>query len=541
MSDGDRKNTDKIIRLVEYLTALARINAKIVRTLDEYGKKLWIHDIPKEPKYCFTQAWGQEEEQDTDVWIEIKKFPEPELPKIPAKCMDWVKWETLRNTKDFPELHDSIVVERTEEDKETGEKHTVSDTLYLENSPDIQQTWDDYLEKQWMPWTEVYNRYARVQKVYASLFHIYQEQQKLGEQYELVFCKGLLNWKTPSGHEAKRHIIIAKASLEFEPHLGKFTVKQAIDGDQVDIELDMLDVQDQPQNVHQLIELGRNTIGANLWSRPDIDSVISSIANSLADSGQGEYHPDRMKPEHKSLTQKPIIEFAPALILRKRSMRGLEQLLLSIKEQVEAGEIIPNEFLDLCESLSEKNGEGREDGTSPQSLQSEEEIYFPLHANEEQRRIIRTLERQKGVLVQGPPGTGKSHTIANLICHLLATGKRVLVTAKTPRALQVLHDKLPSEIKPLCINLLGQGTEERESLERSVTGILTRLDRREEANNGSRIHSLESRIDGNRRDKSETDNKIMALRESETFTHNIASQYSGTATKTLGPQRVDHL
>ncbi|MBU2537587.1 MAG: AAA family ATPase [Proteobacteria bacterium] len=539
MNEGDNKNTDKIIRLVEYLTALARINAKIVRTLDEYRKALWIHDIPNEPKYCFTQAWGREEEQDTDVWIEIKKFPEPELPKIPQKCTDWVKWETLRNTKDLPELQGSIVVERTEEDEETKEKYTVTDTLYLKSSPDIQQIWDDYLEKQWMPWTELYNRYSSVQKVYASLFHIYQEQQKLGEQYELVFCTGLLNWKTPSGHEAKRHIIIAKASLEFEPHLGKFTVKQAIDGDQIDIELDMLDVQDQPQNVRQLIELGRNTIGANLWSRPDIDSVLSSIANSLADSGQGEYHPDRIKPEHKSLTKKPIIEFAPSLILRKRSMRGLEQLLLSIKEQVEAGEIIPDEFLDLCESLSEKNGEGREDGTTPQSLQSEEEIYFPLHANEEQRRIIRTLEKQKGVLVQGPPGTGKSHTIANLICHLLATGKRVLVTAKTPRALQVLHDKLPSEIKPLCINLLGQGTEERESLERSVTGILTRLDRREETNNGSRIHSLECRIDGNRRGKSETDNKIMALRESETFTHNIARQYSGTAAQIARDLRKD--
>ncbi|MCK5642483.1 MAG: AAA family ATPase, partial [Gammaproteobacteria bacterium] len=66
----------------------------------------------------------------------------------------------------------------------------------------------------------------------------------------------------------------------------------------------------------------------------------------------------------------------------------------------------------------------------------DEEIFFPLPANDEQRRIIRTLDRQKGVLVQGPPGTGKSHTIANLICHLLATGKRVLVTAKTPRALK---------------------------------------------------------------------------------------------------------
>lgn len=35
MNEHDKNNTDKIIRLVEYLTALARINAKIVQTLDD--------------------------------------------------------------------------------------------------------------------------------------------------------------------------------------------------------------------------------------------------------------------------------------------------------------------------------------------------------------------------------------------------------------------------------------------------------------------------------------------------------------------------
>ena len=262
MNDEEKTPPDKTIRLVEYLNVLAKINAKIVRTLDDYRKVLWVHHIPHEPKYCFTQAWGQEDEHDDDVWVEVKKFQEPELPKTPQKCTDWIKQETLRNIKDLPELYDNIVVERTEEDPDTGEKLTVTDTLYLDNYPDIRQSWDDYLEKHWMPWTELYNRYASVQQVYAALFHIYQEQQKLGEQYELVFCKGLLNWKTSNGNDVKRHIIVAKASLEFEPHLGKFTVKQAVDGDHVDIEFDMLDVQDQPQNVHQLVDDGQKTIGA---------------------------------------------------------------------------------------------------------------------------------------------------------------------------------------------------------------------------------------------------------------------------------------
>ena len=65
--------------------------------------------------------------------------------------------------------------------------------------------------------------------------------------------------------------------------------------------------------------------------------------------------------------------------------------------------------------------------------------------------LIRT---KNGVLVQGPPGTGKSQTIANLICHLLALGKKVLVTSHAARALTVLKNKIPEEIR---INLRRAG------------------------------------------------------------------------------------
>src|SRR6185503_13836965 len=66
------------------------------------------------------------------------------------------------------------------------------------------------------------------------------------------------------------------------------------------------------------------------------------------------------------------------------------------------------------------------------------EVLLSKPANQEQVQIARALERHRAVLVQGPPGTGKSHTIANLIGHLVAQGKRVLVTSHTTKALRVL-------------------------------------------------------------------------------------------------------
>lgn len=61
------------------------------------------------------------------------------------------------------------------------------------------------------------------------------------------------------------------------------------------------------------------------------------------------------------------------------------------------------------------------------------DLFFPKPFNEDQVNIIRRLEDSDGVVVQGPPGTGKTHTIANVICHMLATGKRVLVRRLTAR------------------------------------------------------------------------------------------------------------
>lgn len=532
------KSRDRAIRLIDYLAALARINSKIIRSIEEYKSVLWVHEIPHEPKHCFCRAWGEEDEYGEDVWIEIKKMKEPKIPSVPEVCRDWVDFQTLRNTNEIPELRQTIQVENEKLDTDTGEKISISETVSLSNFSEVKKAWEEFLENRWLPWTEIYNRYEKVQKVYADLFHIYQEQQKLGEQYELVLCLGFLSWRSRSGYNVKRHLITARASLEFEPHFGKFTVKPPSDDGQINIEFDMLDLEEHPQNARQLVEDGYRSIGS-IWDKAAVDALLSSIANSLSDSGQGEYEADHLEPQDGSAPDKPIIEYAPALILRPRSMRNLEDLLGQIKKQIEDGGNIPDTFIDLYENLGEA---GRGDAGRVESINAtgNTEVYFPLPANEEQRRIVRTLESQKGVLVQGPPGTGKSHTIANLICHLLATGKRVLVSAKTPRALQVLHDKLPAEIKPLCISLLGSATEERASLEKSVAGIITRLDRRDELDAEQRIRQLEGQIQLGREEKAMVDNNLLALREAETYRHTVADgAYSGTATQIARKLRED--
>jgi AAA domain len=97
-------------------------------------------------------------------------------------------------------------------------------------------------------------------------------------------------------------------------------------------------------------------------------------------------------------------------------------------------------------------------------------FFFPLPFNDDQVEIIRRLEAKDGTgtVVQGPPGTGKTHTIANIICHFLATGRRVLVTAKTPEALRALQEKIPEGIRDLAISVIHNDREGARQLQHAV-------------------------------------------------------------------------
>lgn len=116
------------------------------------------------------------------------------------------------------------------------------------------------------------------------------------------------------------------------------------------------------------------------------------------------------------------------------------------------------------------------------------DLFFPLPFNREQVEVVQRLEVRPGVVVQGPPGTGKTHTIANIISHYLALGKRVLVTSQKAPALKVLRDKLPEAVRPLAVSLLESDRDGLKQFQESVDIIAEKLQR-------LRRHELQDEID----------------------------------------------
>ncbi|MHB2019857.1 MAG: AAA domain-containing protein [Candidatus Xenobia bacterium] len=123
------------------------------------------------------------------------------------------------------------------------------------------------------------------------------------------------------------------------------------------------------------------------------------------------------------------------------------------------------------------------------------ELYFPLPYNQEQVTIIQRLEHAAGVTVQGPPGTGKTHTIANIICHYLATGRRVLVTSRGEPALAVLQSKIPEEVQPLTVALLTSDREGIRQFQGSIEAIQHRVSQISPEETRAQISTLQQAID----------------------------------------------
>ena len=525
------EDSDKVIRLVEYLTQLARLRTKVTRDVNEYQDVLWINDIPRKTNGCFTLAWGSDANFDSNIWIEIQNRKEPPLPNVPSICEEWVEKASLRNKNDIPELLSEITkyIKNSHWQKGSDEPGFVPRIERLEDHLNVQKAWDKYVDEHWFPWVDKHNDWEPIHRVYVKFFTIHQEQLRLGEEYELVLALGLLTWQTPSGQRVRRHVIVANAVLEFEAQLAKFTVRPLPDGAKVRPELDMLDVQDQPANSEQTMKTSlAEPVDDDPWNKSVVEGALRALVHSI--DSQGEFN-GSLEATSVRVSDKPIVDYAPALILRKRSARGLTETLKRMKERIENGENIPPQFTNLAEIQTNGNGiSERDPGETSGSFDGE--LFFPKPWNDEQLRIAEKIRTTNGVLVQGPPGTGKSHTIANLICHLLATGQRTLITAKTPRALRVLENLVPKELRPLYINLLGGGSDERKSLESSVSGILQKDSEWNENQAASQIENFERKLRELRKEKAAVDKRLRDIRESETYSQSIAEgTYQGTAVR----------
>ncbi len=514
------------LRLAKYLRQFVGLRSTTVRDLNEYDDVLMFSDIPQE-RDCISPAWTDEYDSESP-WLEVKKQKFEKSPSPPEITSPWIDEPELRQAKqEIPPLLSTIFLPDNEAEIDEGEEPPLVQHS-LADHPKVQQAYENY-RPIWEAWSREQRKRESIQQVYAKLFQLHTQIKKQGEVTEVVLGLGLLNWapklrKNPI--QIRRHVFVTGVELEFDVVGEVIRVMPPGEGARLKIEDDMLEGEHRPDRLHYLASQEvLEEIGNDIWDRAQIYNAIKSWSGALSPDS---VYSEQLEPETVS-GDEPVVTFAPALILRKRSQAGMVRVYDELIEQMSTeGSEIPNGWNQLTNDT--RSASVARDSTGESDGQSVSEIFFPLPVNQEQKQIVQAIEKESGVLVQGPPGTGKSHTIANLICHLLATGKRVLITAESARALQVLKDKLPKEIHPLCVSLLGQGGNSFAELDNSIQGISTRQASFSSITNQNRITELDMSLDSSRRQLAELDSKIHNLRAEETSPYKVGNGvYRGTA------------
>jgi hypothetical protein len=307
--------------------------------------------------------------------------------------------------------------------------------------------------------------------VFNDLFDLHSRFERESEKYQLFLADGILEVDHPDG--AVRHpLLLQRVELRFDATVPEFRIVDSTDPPEIYTPL-LRHLGIDGRAIQHVVE---SAAGAQCHplAGASTDAFLRDLAQRCWTDGQ--FFDD---PAEAAAATGPRITRAPHLILGNRSY-GLADSIDRLLAAIDSSEQLPASLLRIVGIDT-----GREQPDAPVDL------LLTKPANEEQIEVIRRLEETGAVLVQGPPGTGKSHTIANLVGHLLAQDKSILVTSHASKALRVVREKLPTALQPLCVSVLHSDDESTRQLEESITGIVNTLASTSEKKLGKEIEKLQ--------------------------------------------------
>lgn len=466
--------------MLEYLEHWDKLNrVPIFDVVAHQGLSLWQNDIFQLPGISFNTA-----DAGGEIWMAIDRLRPVKPPLPPEEISPWI-----------------VVSEDP-----ANEPHR-RESLPSPSEPDAIENFDDdlnreieftiYLEGQWAYWSATELPRRKSIAIYDKLFNLLQAIETEGAEtaLELVWGIGVSLWK-PENHPALRYPLISRL-VEIDPIGNDMALRIRPRAAPPILETDAFAAMNNPGLV--VYEKGARAIldspdcEVNPFDESSFEQILTGAAGAL--DRQARYWPQDPGYEVGKLplaNEALIVTNSWVVFARRKGTNFLIDDVRRLKAKAEENDIpagAPTALVETPEGEAPKRIKQSWRGVSSTGLtsswaqsstinQNEEisrELYFPKPFNEEQVQIIDRLENSDGVVVQGPPGTGKTHTIANVICHYLAEGKRVLVTSKGESALQVLRGQLPVPIQHLTVSLLTNEREGLKQLEMGVTKITTEI------------------------------------------------------------------
>jgi very-short-patch-repair endonuclease len=527
---------ERLTRIFEFLKAYTELRYPPVRSIDQQLRVLWLKDVPQHPcaeVFFRNDRKAEEESEDVDIVVRITRPGLTACPSPPAVIADWVKggWQEVDGSADVHASRNlrgkdgAAVIERFED--------VAIRPQILRQWLDVRREWqtNERPARQTLAifqsvyeWYGIHEREAERIEILVGDGLLNCPDEGGAFNHPVLFQKLELEFFPEKHHPQfvfRKREQQPELYLEFLRALPDANLQQvALCADELKkTELSPLAGKDTEGFFQRLIQgvfptkgqLLSNVVhtapgeaapaGKPAANPPNITNAaleyekeiarwggdVARLREEAAESktegkayeGLAAFRLSQLKakrsiPSDGQKTAGPTIRRDPVIFIRQRRS-GAGSVFDSILEDIAKRIDFPAALLRIVGLADCASTLAPEESASVPCGNEDEEILLSKPANTEQLEIARQLARRDCVLVQGPPGTGKTHTIANLLGHLLAQGKRVLVTAYTPKALRVLRQKVVEALQPLCISVLQNDRQSQEELQQSVQQINVRL------------------------------------------------------------------
>lgn len=522
---------ERLKELLGYVEEVIKLDERPVFRLSEYrlptGQTFLFH---QHEFHALPGVTHDVTDEDGPIWLTMQRLKRGDPPEPPKLIAQWLnlspdpdRTPTLREylIRTVSEAEKNDLLARGEARLEDCAEAMGPDSngyfdvrLRLEDRPQITSTAESYISSTWLPWAEAERPIRKSIALYQKLFEVAQIGELGGAEQpvELVWGVGLARWMR-DGVEIDLPLLERLAEIEIDERAGgdiRIRPRSALATANLRPYEEL-----KIESVQLVLDAARRAIaavdpedGVSPYLRETFEPTLRVCQSRL--DADGRYLPDHEKLDPAS----PIPAAAPhlcvsdrwVLFLRRRSDNFLLNDIANLKESVEsAGDAIPEPAKTLVTGPSVQVGKPwRPLGTGlGERIYVDEnsvtdsplgDLFFPKPFNDEQIEIVRRLERSDGVVVQGPPGTGKTHTISNIICHYMATGRRVLVVSHGEPALAVLRGQLPTEVRDLAISITTTEREGFKQLETAIRLLQSIVESLKPSEQGRLIEDLERSI-----------------------------------------------
>ena len=443
---------------------------------------------------------------DLHVWVALDRLQFTPPPALPAH-VSLARWKgeiKIPNTEGkepkAPEERTEMFASREMVGKflESGmlkaehisapsEDGTVYCRFLWSNDEEARDAWEQYLRERWRPWQKKETPVRKQARIYRQFYDISRNSNVEDFPLEVVFGVGVAQ-RWSAGKIAVRNPVLEQiADVKIVNETGRILIYPR-PGRRPMVSLekfqgDTLGIQRVKEHLDD--NLTRDDYALNIFD-PDTFSPIIAAAHARLgpqasyEKGEGVFYRPEEKPEHLTFYPEWVV-----YIRQRDDSVFIDATARKMKDKIEAAQGIgelPGTIIDVTGGAefgdsptpAVHQASPSDSGSSARAPTERSRRYLPLPYNKEQERMVDALSVPGclGVVVQGPPGTGKSHTIANIICHCLATGKRVLVASHKPAALNVLESKIPENIRGLTIPVLDSTRAEKERTEKAVNQLI---------------------------------------------------------------------